>query len=98
MARKKKIPTLEEVNPTWTISYEIKHNGRNVEAGTELSFKGERGRYRFIKHVVTPTCEWVDVVGGAKNFKQFRAFRPEQIKTVHWKNKTRENATKPSSQ
>lgn len=91
--RKKKPPTLAEIHPDWVISEEIQVNGRNVSAGTELSFIGERGRYRFIKHVKTPTAEWIDVVGGYTNYKAFRSFRPEKVKTVHWKNKLRENVT-----
>lgn len=95
MARSRKKPqTLEEINPTWTISYEMKYNGRIIEPNTEISIRGESGRFRFIKHVATPTCEWIDVVGGKNDrYKQFRAFRPERIKTVHWKNKTRTNQT-----
>lgn len=91
MARRKKTPTLEELQPNWEISYEMKFNGRIIEKDTELSIKGESGRFRFIKHVKTPECEWIDVVGGREKYRQFRSFRPDRIKTVHWKNRTREN-------
>lgn len=95
MSRKKKMPTLEETNPTWEISTEIKHNGRIIEPNTEISIKGESGRFLFIKHVKTPTCEWIDVVGGKnERYKQFRSFRPDRIKRVHYKTKTRANSDK----
>lgn len=75
----------------WVVSEEIQIHGRNVLKGTELSVKGEPGRFRFIKHVKTETKEWVDVVGGKKGYKTFRSFDISRIKTVHYKNKTREN-------
>lgn len=91
--RKKQTVTVEEVNPTWVISETIKHGGRIIEKNTELSIKGESGRFLFIKHVKTPDCEWIDCIGGKNDrYKQFRSFRPDKIKTVHWKNKTRKNA------
>jgi hypothetical protein len=95
MARRKQAtPTLEEIHPDWTISYEIKHNGRIIEKDTELSIKGESGRFLFIKHVQTPTAEWIDVIGGKNGkYKQFRSFHSDRIKRVHYKNKTRENLT-----
>lgn len=90
--RKKRIPTLAEAHPDWVVSDTMKVNGRVVEKNTELSIKGQSGRFLFIKHVVTPNCEWIDVLGGKARYKQFRSFRPEQIKTVHYKNRLRENA------
>lgn len=93
MARRKKQITIEEAHPDWEVSYEMKHNGRTIEPKTEISIRGESGRFLFIKYVKTPNCEWIDVIGGkSERYKQFRSFRPEQIKTVHWKNKTRANA------
>ena len=95
MGRRKKQVERENIHPEWEISETIKVNGRIVEKGTELSIQGQSGRFLFLKHVKTPNCEWVDVIGGKNDrYKQFRAFRPEQIKRVHWKNKTRANATK----
>lgn len=77
----------------WLVDDHIVVNGRHVIKGTELSIKGEGGRFRFIKYVYNTAvdCEWIDVVGGRKGVSQFRAFRPDRVKTVHWKNKTREN-------
>ena len=80
--------------PDWVVSFEMQWNGRHIHPGTELSIKGESGRFRFIKHVSTSTSEWIDVVGGRKGVKTLRSFRPKRIKTVHRVNKTRENAQK----
>lgn len=90
MARKKKIVD-EGPRPcdSWEIQTEIQINGRNVTRGTELKIAGERGRFRFIKYVKTEKgIEWVDVIGGPKGCEVWRSFRPEQVKTVHYKNRT----------
>lgn len=76
---------------TTTVNTELQVHGRNVAPGTELSIKGERGRFRFVKHVTTATTEWIDVWGGPKGREQMRSFRPEQVKTVHYKNMTGKN-------
>jgi hypothetical protein len=75
----------------WLVDDHIVVNGRHVVPGTELSIRGESGRFRFIKYVYTGSAEWIDVVGGKKGVSTFRSFRPDRVKTVHWKNKTREN-------
>ena len=96
MGRKKKDTKTTEVKPKpndhWVVTEEITVNGRKVVRGTELSIEGERGRYKFLKHVYNPKTDssWIDVVGGDKNAaSQHRSFRQERIKTVHWKNKAR---------
>lgn len=63
-------------------------NGRNVSPGTELKITGERGRFRFIKHVETPTTAWIDVFGGPKGAECLRSFHLDKVKTVHYKNTT----------
>jgi hypothetical protein len=89
MGRKKQ--TVKESNPSedWVISESILVNGRHVDAGTELTIKDERGRFKFVRHVYNPRLdvEWVDVVGGAKGARQYRSFRQDRIKRVHYKNK-----------
>jgi hypothetical protein len=88
--RRKK--TYEATYPEgWVISEEYSANGRNIVKDTELSINNEKGRFRFIKHVINGDKEWIDVLGSNN---QFRSFRPSQIKRVNWKNKTRENAKK----
>lgn len=94
MARKKKsdIPAAPKPCDAWEIVTELQINGRNVTKGTELKVSGERGRFRFIKFVRTEKgVEWVDVHGGKKGAECIRSFRLEQIKTVHYKNKTDAN-------
>jgi hypothetical protein len=44
---------------------------------------------RFCSHTKTPTAEWIDCFS---TDRQYRAFYPHRIKTVHAKNKTRENS------
>lgn len=92
MARKKKAE--REVNrvpgsiENWEVSTEMQINGRYVEPGTELKIQGERGRFRFIKHVLTSTAEWIDVWGGPKGAESIRSFRTDRVKRVHYKNTT----------
>jgi hypothetical protein len=81
-------------NPSWVETYSISVNNRNVESGTEVSICGHRGRYRFIKHVKTSKAEWIDVIGGPRGHEIWRSFKIEQIKTVHYKNKTASNLIK----
>lgn len=82
-------------NDGWIVSAEMQINGRYVSKGTELKISGERGRYRFIKHVVTEKGnEWIDVWGGPKGAEQIRSFTIDKVKTVHSKNKTEANILK----
>jgi hypothetical protein len=95
MGRKKK--TTEQVaaapSPTahWITSQEVVIHGRHVVSGSELSIKGERGRFNFIRHVINPKTgsEWVDVVGGPSGYKTLRSFHVDKIRRVHNKVKTR---------
>lgn len=90
MSRRKVITPSNPLN--WTITTEISINGRIVSPGTELSIKGERGRFRFIQHVVNANgVEWIDVVGGKKNYDMFRSFKLDRVKTVHRIARTRKN-------
>ncbi|ALF01441.1 hypothetical protein SEA_LILPHARAOH_63 [Mycobacterium phage LilPharaoh] len=71
---------------------EVVVNGRVLAPGTEVSIRGERGRFRFVKAAVTSagriTC---DFIGPDDNTKCWRSFYPERIKTVHRVNRTRAN-------
>jgi hypothetical protein len=68
----------------WTISSHTRVNGRVVTPGTEVTIRGERGRFRFVKHVRNGAGnEWVDVYGGPKGHETLRSFRPARIRTVH---------------
>ena len=93
MARKKKIShegltILPGSIDNWDVSTEMQINGRYVEPGTELKIKGERGRFRFMKHVVAVSGEWIDVWGGPKGAESMRSFRTSKVARVHYKNKT----------
>lgn len=82
--------------PDWIESFELVANGRHVTPGTELRIRGERGRFRFVKHVSRPErgIEWIDVWGGPRHHEQLRAFRPDRIRTVHRINTTPEGLLK----
>lgn len=91
MGKNKKVVT----HPTsWIVSNEIQVNGRIVSVGTEVSIRGESGRFRFMKHVKTDTAEWIDVIGGKKGHSVYRSFTVDRVKTVHYKNKTDTNIVK----
>lgn len=95
MGRKKKTKETEDLpkmNSHWVVSEEFVIHGRHLVKGTEVSIKGERGRFRFIKHVYNPQTdtEWIDVVGGMSGHEMGRSFRPERVKVVHVKKKTRQ--------
>lgn len=68
-----------------------RHNGRRIQPGTELSIVGQRAsRFRFVEHVkLEDGREYITVVGGKKTPKGLveltRAFRVDQIRTVHIK-------------
>ena len=98
MTRRRRVPVVigSGENGTlpldWDIQTAMVHNGRHVEVGTELSIKGERGRFRFMKVVRRPNgVEWIDVWGGPRKAEQWRSFRPSRIRTVHYKNRTPKN-------
>ena len=92
MGRKKKVAEKQDdPSANWIISETTQIHNRNVEKGTELSIQGERGRFHFLRYVYNPNIdvEWIDVVGGKKGVREFRSFRPQRVKRVHWKRKMR---------
>ena len=66
------------ISTTWTAP-----TGRILTPGMELSVAGQRGRFRFIQHVVRDGREWIDVFGGTSGHEKMRSFRPGQVVTVH---------------
>jgi hypothetical protein len=64
----------------WIVSEECRINNKVVTPGTELSIRGERGRFKFLKHVINSEHEWIDVLGTSG---QFRSFGIDRVKTVH---------------
>lgn len=93
MGRKKTVAPLgPQPNKDWVYTTELQINGRHVLPGTELKITGERGRYRFVKHVKTEKdVEWIDVWGGPKGAESMRSFKLDRVKRVHYKNQTVEN-------
>lgn len=79
------------MNEDWVITTEIKIHGRNVVPDTELTMFNERGRFRFKRHVNTGKTEWIDVIGGRPGFEKWRSFGVENVKYVHYKQRTRKN-------
>lgn len=72
-----------------TVSTEYACNGRNIVVNTELSIKGERGRFKFKYYTESDNGDWITVYGGPNGVGMWRSFEPKRIKTVHWKNKLR---------
>jgi len=89
MAKKRPEPETTGSIRDWAVSTELQINGRKVTPGTELKIQGERGRFRFIKHVINSDgSEWIDVWGGPKKAESTRSFRLNKVQTVHYKNTT----------
>jgi len=79
IARKKYHPT--PAHPDWQRLTEVAApGGRYLRPGVEFRIRGERGRFRFLRYVVTPTTSWIDCVGPNG---QYRAFRLDRVRTVH---------------
>ncbi|QNO12721.1 hypothetical protein SEA_SNEK_61 [Arthrobacter phage Snek] len=86
MSRRKLKPNLPA---DWHEHDSAEANGRHITPGTEVSIRGERGRFRFIKRVTRDSgVEWLDFWGGPKGCENWRSFRPEQVRRVHRVNKT----------
>ncbi|UJQ86853.1 hypothetical protein PQE16_gp63 [Arthrobacter phage Reedo] len=64
-------------------------NGRHISPGTEVSIRGERGRFRFIKRVTRDDGrEWLDFWGGPKGCENWRSFSADRVRRVHRINKS----------
>lgn len=75
--------------PNWHVSSSYQHGRQQLTPGRLLKIRGERGQFRFVRHVVTePTdrrrkrAEWIDVVGGTAGVVMWRSFRPDRISRV----------------
>lgn len=69
-------------------NYEIQVNGRWLNIDSEVSIYGERGKFRYLGHSLTPEGKLVlNFVGGKNGRELLRSFYPEKIKTIHNKNK-----------
>ena len=89
MTRRRAKTVVHRVNPSadWTRSdHFVAPSGRHLTPGVEFSVRGERGRFRFVEHVLTEKgVEWISAIGGPRGVKTWRAFRPERIRRVHTK-------------
>ena len=60
--------------------------------GTEVSIRGERGRFRYVDRRVTAAGRTVlNFIGGPTGHEAFRSFYPERVRTVHRIARTRAN-------
>ena len=83
-----------QVDPSsgWILLSHYRINRRTLRHGTEVSIRGERGRFRFIKAVQTPAgAVWLDFIGGPVKAEKWRSFYPDRVRRVHRINKTRAN-------
>jgi hypothetical protein len=68
---------------------EITINGRSVTPNTEISIKGETGRFTF-RYSLRP--DEVTVWGGQTQYEKWRTFKIDRVRTVHRKPRLRKNA------
>ena len=93
-SRTKGVPEPHRVDPSadWTRRYEYQVHGRYLAVGTEVSIKGESGRFRFQYAIEKPDgTVWLEFIGGRKGCEVFRSFYPERVRRVHRLKRTRAN-------
>lgn len=96
MSKRRTKPMASRLPEAWLVEFDVRLGRRRLQPGTEVKIAGERGRFRFIKRVTTPTAQWLDFVGGPEGHAAWRSFGPDRVKTVHRIQTTRAN-NKPSS-
>lgn len=73
-----------------TVTTTWRRGNQTLTPGTEVSIRGERGRFRFRQYVTTDAgVEWIDVWGGVGGREAFRSFRPTEVRAVHRVSKAR---------
>lgn len=67
-------------NPAWIVSFEYQHGKDLITPGTLIKFKGQRGAFKFNKHVINKelNTEWIDVVGDTG----YRSFYVHDLKGI----------------
>jgi len=86
-------PLAPPVQSGWRAVGLYQANGRTLTPGVECTIAGERGRFRFVRAVTSPSGHvWLDFMGGTTGVTMWRSFRPDRVRTVHRIAKTRENA------
>ena len=78
----------------YQVSHEVKLEGKALlTQGAEISIKGQRGRFRFDRHVVTDAgASWITVwgpIGADGQRAQWRSFGPSSVRSVHRVTKAR---------
>jgi len=78
----------------WTVAEVARVRGQVLTPGRELKVSGERGAFRFVRHVtnVRTGATWLDVYGGAPGHETMRAFYPERVTRV-----SRSQSMRPTS-
>lgn len=80
MAKKKK--SIDErplvLNPAWVISYAYTHGKEELVPGDIIKFKGERGTFKFLRHVhhMEKNVDWIDCIGDSG----YRSFYVQDLK------------------
>lgn len=68
----------------WTRVTNYKINGRVLHPGTQVSIRGEGGRFRFVEAVTTENGKhWLTFLGGRAGMYAWRSFYPSRVKRVH---------------
>lgn len=70
-------------------------NGEPLERGAEVSIRGKRGRFKFLRAATTSEGQIVlDFIGGTVGHETWHSFYPDRIANVHksttmraWKNR-----------
>lgn len=67
-------------NPNWVVSYEYQHGKDLISPGSLIKFKGQRGGFKFVKHVINRDTnkEWIDCVGDTG----YRSFYVHDLKGI----------------
>jgi len=59
-------------------------HGRAVQPGTEVTIRGEHGRFRFLALCTNAEGRtWIDCYGGSPGREAFRSFAPDRVAAVH---------------
>jgi hypothetical protein len=68
----------------WTVAEVARVRGQVLTPGRELKVKGERGTFRFVRHVTNTRtgAEWLDVYGGPAGHECLRAFYAAKVTMV----------------
>jgi hypothetical protein len=68
----------------WQVAEVARVRGQVLTPGRELKVKGERGTFRFVRHVTNTRtgAEWIDVYGGAAGHETMRAFYADKVTRV----------------